>query len=499
MKVTTATSAAEPGRCQTCADFDLPCTNTRPTKRGRPSAQGRMVPVPAPAAQDEPHPASRPLSVDATPDPSTRTLSPAWRAFAQASAPLVNQLMVLHYETAYPIFPLFDRTDADQRLAGMEQARSSSFFCSIMAACALASARVRDGALISANQRRRTLLSIPSETFYAAARHVLPQDLLQAQEFDFLRGCALLAIASIQDGKINAMHKYIGIYFTIMATNQWHARGELADGCPHFQEAHARVEYPTGFEGGGPSPGTQHHPHWILGWNFTTDPYRILKHTVVKPRSRRSECNFMEDESKSLSLHSEGILHRVNAKYSMLPQQLIEHREATGDTETDIYGFQAANIQATLALLQIVLFCLDGNSDLNKKCTVASNVLSTFRQVPTPFLRAISTPLIHHLAGIGSILGSVMEGPLSENSYQRVRDLLLSIASLLGSLEAFLHRSAGADRQLRAVVERINDGAQDPGEELSPQVQLPNELLQEWTWPYDISQAYLPFAAGDLH
>ncbi|RQM05804.1 hypothetical protein DH86_00002113, partial [Scytalidium sp. 3C] len=59
-------------------------------------------------------------------------------------------------------------------------------------------------------------------TFYVAAEDVLPSDLLQTQDFGFLRGCALLAIASIQDAKINAMHKHIGIYFTILAIHQWH-------------------------------------------------------------------------------------------------------------------------------------------------------------------------------------------------------------------------------------------------------------------------------------
>lgn len=289
------------------------------------------------------------------------------------------------------------------------------------------------------------------------------------------------------------------------------------DGCPHFEEARAKVKYPTGFEKLGPAQ-MQLDPHWILGWNFTTDLYRILEHAVGKLRTRGSQFNFMEDEPQNLSFHGEGILHRVNSRYNKLPSQFREQCQATGDPRKDIYGFQAANIQVTLALLQIVLFSLDGNSDLNKKCTVASNVLSTFRQIPIEFVRSISTPLIYHIAGIGIILGSVMEGPLSESSYQKVRELLLSLASLLESLEAFLRRSAGANQQLRALVDRIDeymrsrqepvsvsqthisdslDGVNGAGDELSPQFQLPDELLQDWTWPYDISQAYLPFTFSD--
>lgn len=289
--------------------------------------------------------------------------------------------------------------------------------------------------------------------------------------------------------------------------------------CPHFHEAHARVDYPTGSEGRpeDPGPDVDQSLHWIVGWNFTTDLYRILEHAVSKLRTRGSRFNFMQDEPRALSSHGASVLQRVQDRYDMLPAPFREQREATGVPDADIYGFQMANIQATLALLQIVLFSLDGNCDLNRKCTVARNVLRTFRQVPTPFLRAISTPLIYHLGGIGTILGSVVEGPLSETSYQQVRELLLDMASLLGSLEASLHRSAGTDRQLRALVDRIDEymrtrpeeqpePAQDvpplaeaclqggdggsAQDELPPRFQLPDELLQDWTWPYDFSQAY---------
>lgn len=39
-------------------------------------------------------------------------------------------------------------------------------------------------------------------------------------------------------------------------------------------------------------------------------------------------------------------------------------------------------------------------------------------------LSSTNHPQLHHLGGIGYILGSVMEGSLSEASYQRVRTLL---------------------------------------------------------------------------
>jgi hypothetical protein len=304
------------------------------------------------------------------------------------------------------------------------------------------------------------------------------------------------------------------------------------DGCIHYQESHAKVEYPTGRS----APDTQDLPgddatHWITGWNFTTDLYRILEHNLSRLRSRSSKFNLLGDvasNSISLPLTSQD---RVAELYTALPPIFKQLQPATGDPARDIYGFQAANIQATMALLRMVYLSLEGGeADLETKCSVVSDVLETFHQVPKPYLRAISTPLIYHIGGIGIILGSVMEGPLSESSCRRVRELLLSMADLLESLELFLYRNAGAGRKLRDLVARLEEYMEDrdrgdqrfvqtydgtesatgpsfqdapaPDEnrwggpatpDLSPQFQLPDEFLRDWTWPFAMSNTYLSF------
>lgn len=101
----------------------------------------------------------------------------------------------------------------------LEHCRSRAFFCSVMAACALASARVRDGAPSGGQD---VVGIMPAQMFFAAAEEALPKDLLQCQDFDYLRGLALLALASLQDARIGAMQMYIGHYFTMLAINQWH-------------------------------------------------------------------------------------------------------------------------------------------------------------------------------------------------------------------------------------------------------------------------------------
>lgn len=46
--------------------------------------------------------------------------------------------------------------------------------------------------------------------------------MLHVRDFDSLKACALLSLASVQNLEIDAMRMYIGHYFTMMATWGWH-------------------------------------------------------------------------------------------------------------------------------------------------------------------------------------------------------------------------------------------------------------------------------------
>ncbi len=405
---------------------------------------------------------------------------------------------------------------------------------------------------------------MPPETFYVAAEEALPKDLLQCGSFDYLRGVALLALASIQDTKMEAMHKFIGLYFAVLSIFQWHDEGrwpdamtsgeveerrrlvrpclcccrvsELTgseqywsmytldvytsivwDSCIHFQEGHSKVAYPS-------TSSCANECDWLVGWNFTTDLYRILEHDVSKLRSLSSRFN-LGGAGKTSAPSGSPSQTLIAELYAALPPIFKHFQPATGDPAKNIYGFQAANIQATMALQKMVHLSLEVDNGHEKKCSVVSDVLSTFHQVPKPYLRAISTPFVYHIGIIGVILGSLMEGLLSESSCRRVRDLLLSMAALLESLEAFLHRGAGTGQRLRDLVARIEEymhsrtnnalaeaqqasvgtasnslheattqwdgtaGLQD----FSPQFQLPDEVLQDWMWPFAMSNEYTFF------
>jgi hypothetical protein len=147
----------------------------------------------------------------------------------------------------------------------------------------------------------------------------------------------------------------------------------------------------------------------------------------------------------------------------------------------------------------MVLLASEDNT-IEERCQVVSEVVDAFMRIPIAYLRAISSPLLHHLGSIGSVLGGVLEEPLSEYQYQQVRTVLLSLAQLLENLDIGMH-SLEAARKLRDLVVQINSymaRIQD-SDEASPSwsfpdshahsLQVPQTLLTEW--PFKMGSSYL--------
>ncbi|GFF52369.1 transcriptional activator protein acu-15 [Aspergillus udagawae] len=576
--------------CQNCADFDIQCTFDRPARR-------RGAPRNASLAETQ---STRPVGLDAgagsslshsarpdvvrqagaadspwdilngtwttAPTSNDGTLVNSWKAFAIGCQSTIHDLAHVYFEIVYPIFPLFHRSSFLVQLENREYLKNRGLFASTMAMCALASARARDGALYSKRWCPSQLANPPSEVFCAAAKESIPRDLAAAKGTEYLRTCAILSIAGIQNGQIQDMQQYTGIYHTLSAMEGLHDEklwpkdlspvevevrrrmfwsiytldvysSIVWGGVIRYREAQSNVQYPSD-EDDDSIPnmlsvqadisdaydGKGQRSQWMRGWNFTTDLYRLLEHAVDCQR-RRSPSNtdgktgvwsLFRPAPMSASL----VMDHVLSMYSSLPAQFRETLPVTGDPAQDIVGFQSANIQATLQLLRMALFANEDPA-ADGKCDVAGQVLSVFSKVPVEYLKAISSPLMHHLGGIGYFLGSVMEGSLSEKCYRRVRTLLLEMAQLLHRLESGLRRSTGASERLKAQVGRIDEymrtqassnmstrrSSLNPDHMLSEDqdsiasidaplngfedplthFHLPPELLDDWPWSLDTS------------
>jgi len=108
------------------------------------------------------------------------------------------------------------------RVSRGEWQTDRAFFATIMSLCALASARVRDGALYSGRWNVKMLSEPASDVFFAAAESALPKDTAAAEELDYLRACAFLTLAALQNSQVTKMHYYLGYYGMLIKCRMLH-------------------------------------------------------------------------------------------------------------------------------------------------------------------------------------------------------------------------------------------------------------------------------------
>lgn len=114
--------------------------------------------------------------------------------------------------------------DKPLQISRGEYATDKGLFPVTMAVCALVSARVRDQAIFNPSWDIQELSETPSETFYDAAVHYSAgcEDSKQPHTLNTLRCFALLALTTIQYGKIREMQLFLGKYHTFVAMDGLH-------------------------------------------------------------------------------------------------------------------------------------------------------------------------------------------------------------------------------------------------------------------------------------
>jgi len=493
--------------CRNCLDFGQACTFNRvPKKRGAP-------PKASQSNRDDSTAASDGLGTPGSTD--RMEVAPHAR---------IMDLVELYFEIVYPIFPFFHRPSFLRRVSRAEYAADRSLFGVIMAVCALTSARVRDGAVSNPRWNTQEMLETPPHVFYEKAREELKYDPMLS-DLNAMRSHAILAIASIQNGLTREMHYHIGQYHTLVALDGLHDEAEWPQamgivereerrrlfwsiytldiytsivwgGVVKGREQQYKVSYPIEVDDelisdAMPPPISQTNAtqNWLYGWNFITDLYRILEHALARFRESKGddgrqtsflrEIFFRDRADNSITVAS--VRDHVMQMYLALPDCFKQTpRDITFDSRKDIYGFQAANITATVQLLRMVLFSVnEGSVSLNDRCQIASEVIDAFWSIPDAYQQAISAPLLHHLGGIGFVLGGSAMGmsdyaSLEEGEwlYNRLRSVMLDLARLLKRLEGTL-ASARVSERLETQVARIDERRQRQQQQLVPAERRP--------------------------
>lgn len=133
-------------------------------------------------------------------------------------------LVELYFEIVYPIFPLFHQPTFMRKISRAEYTSDKSLFANTMAVCALVGGRVRDGSVTNPRWDLRAIQEVSPDTFYSEAERHLVHGYNEECDtsLNTIRAHAILAIASIQNGKIRDMQRHLGTYHTLVAMEGLH-------------------------------------------------------------------------------------------------------------------------------------------------------------------------------------------------------------------------------------------------------------------------------------
>lgn len=267
-----------------------------------------------------------------------------------------------------------------------------------MAACAMASARIRDGAFDRFPNPPVFPITVAvslSEEFYRSAIRAIPADLSVATEFNYKRSKALLCAVAIQFGYARTFSAHLGDYITMCSIDGFHhearwpselnaidvqERRRLVrpllyslgnnlirqywqmyqmdvysaitwNGVIRHRESQSTVLYPAEVDDediteNGVLPVVRSGPPWMKGWIFVVDLYRILEHAADRLRARKTMS--ADDPSSPVSMLFERergpstaeVMGVVSKLYDKLPQEFKGGKAMTGNIEEDRYGFQ---------------------------------------------------------------------------------------------------------------------------------------------------------------
>lgn len=247
---------------------------------------------------------------------------------------------------------------------------------------------------------------------------------------------------------------------------------------------------------------TQEH-HWTEGWNTVTDLYRILER-ITEVDALGKGALLPGPPALPIEFRDQGVListtwPAVRALYDALPPSLRECAPLTGNVSRDIYSFTAANLNVTLQAVRMAIACSNPIS-MAERCNIAGELLDTLARIPTAYMQGISAPFVHQLGAVGSLLGEVVQGPLTVSTYIHVRQILLTFGNILAHLESSLKcTGTSISERLFDHVARIDAFMQTEATGIGQDMLRDAIDAQRFSWPKQeserLTQPQAPFGA----
>ncbi|KLT44978.1 hypothetical protein CC85DRAFT_269962 [Cutaneotrichosporon oleaginosum] len=370
----------------------------------------------------------------------------------------------------------------------MRYEHDHAFRSTVLVMCAIAAARIRDGAYNVASGDRVAANYIPVDPDVlrtAAVASLVPLPPHRPLEFEDLRAASLLHVLGQQNADIELVQLSLARYHGISACFKFHDERFWPADLEEWQREERRalfwstytsdvfisllwgrmilhrasqchVKYPSSRLDGADVDGAT---HWIVGWNTVTDLYRIL-HRIIDTEEHQTGRTLAGPPQLPLDFEESAVClstawPAVRSLVDTLPPQLRECPPLTGELYRDIYGYTAANLLVTQQAVRMAIACASALSML-ERCAVAGELLDTLASIPPAYMQGMSAPFVHQLGAVGSLLGRVVQGPLTVSAYIHVRQVLLTFGNILSYHESSLKYSGGIAERLFKHVGRID-------------------------------------------
>ncbi|KIR39924.1 fungal specific transcription factor [Cryptococcus deuterogattii 99/473] len=400
------------------------------------------------------------------------------------------------------------------------QDNDRSFQASVMAVCAVAAARLRDGACnellniwsppsSQSDSSRITDIPIISNVHglrSASLSSISSRASGSGLDFDDLRATALLAILGIQNGDFDQLQIMLGQYHGMSAQLAFHDESQWPEGLEEWEVQERRCLYwsiytldvfASSVWGGvirhrscqsfvsypdhrlddalSLSPtlaGELDNVNWIQGWNTVTDLYRAMEEIMdaAAYQNGRAAPHKPPHLPSPFGRPPLSVIESwpvIRDRYDALPSVFKETKPLTGIFVDNVCSFQAANLSVTLQAVRMAIACCQP-MNMADRCQIAGELLDVLADIPTAYMQLISAPFLHQLSAVGSLLGSVVQGPLTISTYLHIRQILLSFANLLACLETPFIPGGGISERLLKHIARIDLFMQATVDNLKP-------------------------------
>ncbi|KAF6802346.1 C6 transcription factor [Colletotrichum sojae] len=258
-----------------------------------------------------------------------------------------------------------------------------------------------------------------AQDYLREAIRLVPVD-FESPDINLLRSPGLLALLGAQEGNSGMVHKYLGLYHGLEVRRRlWWAmyRLEVHTACVlgslvRCPEAHSDVGYPRGLHHPAFVPGRDGQlENWFEEWNLTTDLYRVLEHAIADFRaSNRGRGSILKVDDDAVAADGSSMSKAISDTLTRIQADPRPHFGAASTRSSDNgrnrCGFQASNILCTIHLARMIS-SVSGRADLDSACRTARDMMESMESIPLEYIRAVGSPLIQQLAGVGHMLVSV--------------------------------------------------------------------------------------------